>query len=226
LTDEFVSKMGFNMSVKISRRGRPKNQTHIEQRKETILESAIAIFAQEGYADTDLQVIANSLQIAKGTIYRYFPSKERLFFAAVDLGLNQLRDYVRNSYLGIEDPLLRLQTAIHAYLEYFKRHPETAELMIIERATFRDRKKSTYFEHQKTNQCQWYEIFDELIKNGRVRNVPVERIIHTISDLVYGTMFTNHFSARHKSLETQVEDVVDILFHGILTPQEKKQWES
>ncbi len=42
------------------------------QREEQILETAVQLFAEHGYSDTDTQMLADKLQVGKGTIYRYF----------------------------------------------------------------------------------------------------------------------------------------------------------
>jgi AcrR family transcriptional regulator len=209
------------MGQPATRRGRRKDPTLAVRRCEEILDAAARTFARRGYPDTDVQHVADALGLAKGTIYRYFPSKEKLFLAAVDRGMRRLREYVQNAYAGIEDPLDQLTVAIRAYLEFFKRHPDQAELLIIERAEFRDRKTPTYQEHHQANCQQWRAVYAGLIRKGRVRGVPVSRIIDVISDLVYGTMFTNHFSGQHKPLAAQARDVIDIVFHGILTPAER-----
>jgi hypothetical protein len=60
-------------------------------------------------------------------------------------------------------------------------------------------------------------LFRELIRAGTVRELPVEQITEVISDLLYGTMFTNYFAGRRKSPARQCEDVLDILFRGLLT---------
>ncbi|MGA2259581.1 MAG: helix-turn-helix domain-containing protein, partial [Thermoguttaceae bacterium] len=61
----------------------PAQQAVHSRRQEEILEKAVLLFAAHGYADTDTQFLANQLQVGKGTLYRYFPSKEELFLAAV-----------------------------------------------------------------------------------------------------------------------------------------------
>jgi AcrR family transcriptional regulator len=214
------------MSQSTKQRGRRKDPALIERRRREILQTAAAFFAREGYPDTDIQHIADRLGVAKGTIYRYFPSKEKLFLAATDAGMRDLHAFVLAGYADLSDPLDRLRAAIRAYLEFFKLHPELTELLIIERAEFRDRKKHTYFEHQQNNACEWHEVFSELVRKGRVRDIPVSRIMDVISDLVYGTMFTNHFSGRHKPLDAQAQDIVDVFFNGILTPAERRRRES
>jgi AcrR family transcriptional regulator len=49
------------------------------RRRQEILDAAARLFAKHGYSQTDTQVIADELQVGKGTIYRYFPSKGRSF---------------------------------------------------------------------------------------------------------------------------------------------------
>lgn len=196
--------------------GRPKDKELQTRRRAEILEAATQVFAERGFAATDVQVVADRLEVGKGTVYRYFPSKEDLFLAAVDFAMTQLRATVDEAAGKAELPLDRLAAGVKAYLVFFDKHPEVVELLIQERAHFRDRKQPTYFQHRDASLGPWKELFRGLIKQGVVRRIPVERITNVISDLLYGTMFTNYFAGRKKSLASQCEDVLDILFRGLL----------
>lgn len=202
-------------------RGRPKNPELIARRRDEILDSAAKVFAKRGYAGTDLQVVAESLGVGKGTIYRYFPSKEELFLAAVDRGMRWMRDSVDAALVNVTDPFERISTALATYLGFFEQHPEFAELLIQERAVFKDRKKPTYFVHREANIGRWRDLYARLIEQGRVRAMPVETITSVISNLGYGTMFTNFFAGREKSLSAQAQEIVDVVFNGILTDSER-----
>ena len=204
-------------------RGRPKDDSLPGRRREQILASASAVFARDGYPDTDVQVIADQLGLSKGTVYRYFPSKRELFFASVDRGIRRLHEAVTASGEEAADPLERMAAAVRAYLAFFKANPELVELLILERAEFRDRKKSVYFEHRDARLGPWRRQLQDLIAAGRIRDVPVERIVDVMGDLVYGTMFTNHFAGRHKPHEAQAEDILDVVFHGILSDSERRR---
>ena len=81
-------------------------------------------------------------------------------------------------------------------------------------------KQSTYFVHREANLGPWRELFRGLIDAGVVRDQPVEHIIEVISGLVYGTMFTNYFAGRKSNLASQCENILNVVFHGILIPQE------
>jgi AcrR family transcriptional regulator len=198
------------------RRGRPKVEGLGERRREEILCAAAAVFAAQGFRNTDVQAVADALGLAKGTVYSYFPSKRGLFLAAVDRGMRLLRVAVDAAVAEADDPLDRVARGIKTYLAFFDAHPELVELFIQERAEFRERKRPTYFEHRDANIGRWKRLFRDLIRSGRVRRVPVARITDVISDLLYGTMFTNFFAGRRKSFERQAQDILDVVFLGIL----------
>jgi AcrR family transcriptional regulator len=193
------------------------------QREEQILEAAVQLFAEHGYSGTDTQLLADKLQVGKGTIYRYFRSKRELFLAAADRVMRLMRQSVDARIAGIDEPFERIGVAIRAFLGFFAEHPEFVELLIQERAQFKDRKKPTYFVHRETNIKRWQALYGSLIEAGRLRNIPVERISEVISNLLYGTMFTNYFTGETPSVEGQARDILDIVFHGILSDSERRR---
>lgn len=196
--------------------GRPKDEELQTRRRTEILEEATRVFAERGFAATDVQVVADGLGVGKGTVYRYFPSKEVLFLAAVDFAMTQLRVAVDEAAGKTESPLDRVAAGVKAYLAFFDKYPEVVELLIQERAHFRDREQPTYFQHRDANLGPWQKLFRELIADGVIRRIPVKRITNVISDLLYGTMFTNYLSGRKQSLAGQCDDLLDILFRGLL----------
>jgi AcrR family transcriptional regulator len=204
------------------RRGRPVDEPSRERKRQEILARAARVFARHGFPGTDMQAIADAAGVAKGTLYLYFDGKEELFLAAVDQGMTCMRAAVDAAVEGLTDPLEVIEKAIFAYLRFFKDHPEQVELLILERAEFRDRKQSTYFAQRDVNKARWRALLQQLRDGGRVRDVPLTRIDDVVSDLVYGTMFTNHFSGRHKPLDAQARDILDIVYHGILSEQERR----
>ncbi|MCG3138105.1 MAG: putative HTH-type transcriptional regulator YxaF [Phycisphaerae bacterium] len=211
---------------KPSTRSRPVELGLADRRREQILDRAIQEFARCGYSAADLQILADKLNVGKGTLYRYFPSKEALFFAAVDRVMILLNERMKQSWAQSDDPLEIIAWAITEYLTFFDRRPEFVELLIQERAVFRDRKQPTYFRHRKKNIAPWQELYRKLIQAGRVRSLAPDAITDVISSALYGTMFTNFFSGRKKSLKVQAKQIIEIVYRGILTDQERHKTKS
>ncbi|HEY2839903.1 MAG TPA: TetR/AcrR family transcriptional regulator [Pirellulales bacterium] len=193
-----------------------------EERRQAIIEAAARLFAELGYTACEMERVAAELKVAKGTLYLYFPSKEALFYACVDSGMRQMQETVAHAADGAAEPFNRIARGIRAYLQFFDDHPEHVELLIQERANFKNRKKPTYFEYRDANRYKWRDLHQSLIDLGRERNdLPVERIMDVIGNLLYGTMFTNHFTGRSVSLAEQATSMLEILFRGLLSEQER-----
>jgi AcrR family transcriptional regulator len=203
--------------------GRPPSEDIRSRRQEEILEAAAKLFADRGYSEANTQELADLLQVGKGTIYRYFPTKQELFLAAADRLMRQLREAIDAAMQGIDDPFERMAVAVKTYLRYFAERPEMVELLIQERAQFRDRMTPTYFVHREANVGRFREQIRGLIAEGRLRDVPPERVTDVLSDLLYGTMFTNYFAGRKRSPEDQAVDILDIAFHGIVSEGERRR---
>jgi AcrR family transcriptional regulator len=54
-----------------------------KQRKQQILDAALATFSKKGFAEATTAEIARTAGIAEGTIYKYFPSKRELMVAVI-----------------------------------------------------------------------------------------------------------------------------------------------
>jgi AcrR family transcriptional regulator len=198
------------------KRGRPRDEGLTERRKEEILAVATDVFARQGYPGTDVQVVADRLGVGKGTIYRYFPTKERLFLAAADRGMRLLQEKTNIAAEAAEDPLSKIIRATHVYLEFFDEHPEFVELIMQERAEFRDRKRPTYFVHRDANIGPWRKLLGSMISAGLIRSMPVDRITDSFNAALYGAIFTNYFESRRRSPASQARDLLDVILHGIL----------
>lgn len=206
---------------------RPKStETALEDRRSkrraSIIAAATKLFASAGYAECEMEKVAAKLRVAKGTLYLYFKGKEELFFACVDNGMKEMQSVVRAAAEEARTPLQKIEKAIRAYLTFFDDRPELVELLIQERANFRNRKRPTYFEYRDANRGPWRLLYSSLVEQGKLRSdLPIERMLDTIGNLLYGTMFTNQFVGRTVTLDEQVDTTLEIVMRGILHDNER-----
>ncbi|HEX7902135.1 MAG TPA: TetR/AcrR family transcriptional regulator [Planctomycetota bacterium] len=203
----------------MAKRGRPKVLGLPERRREQILAAATSQFARRGYDGTDLQVVADRMRAGKGTVYRYFPTKEALFFAAADRGMRLLVEATNRDAAAARSPLDRIVRATGAYLRFYHDRPEFVELLVQERAEFRDRPRPTYFLHRDANIAPWHDLLRSLMRDGLIRRMPAERITDVFNAALYGAIFTNYFEGRRRPPARQAREILDVLFRGILAPR-------
>ena len=61
----------------------PKRERRKQQRPGELLEAALDLFVEKGFAATKSEEVAAKAGVSKGTLFLYFPSKEELFKAVV-----------------------------------------------------------------------------------------------------------------------------------------------
>ena len=203
--------------------GRPKDPDLEVRRKAQILDAAARTFATSGFANTQVQTIADQLGIGNGTVYRYFPTKEQLFLSAVERGLKEL-DAEMDTVLA--QPLAGIdliRAAVRTYFSFFQRRSEMVELFIQERASFPHHHRPLYFATKQDEiQAKHQVFFDRLVESGVIRPVPRDRFFAVIGDLLYGTILTNLLTSRPADPGAQAADVLDVILHGLLAREEKR----
>jgi len=203
--------------------GRPRDPELEARRRSQILDVAARVFASHGFANTQVQTIANHVGVGNGTVYRYFPTKDQLFLATVERGLQALTAEMDRVLDQPLDPLDGLVAAIRTYLAFFARRPEMAELFVQERAAFPHHHRPLYFATQDDDEqtCKHVAFFERLMETGRIRPMPFERLFAVVGDLLYGTILTNLMSGRPADPEAQARDVADVILNGILADGER-----
>jgi AcrR family transcriptional regulator len=203
---------------KNSRMGRPVDRSLPQRRREEILGAATSFFSRHGYHEADIEALAEELGIGKGTIYRYFRTKERLFRAALARGITALHAAVAaetTARPGRDDGLEVVCRAIAAYFAYFERHPQLIELMVIERAELKDRGKPTYFSLRERYLGPWRRRLRGLMAQGAIRRMEVETITSCLGMLMYGALVAHPFLSGRRGLAAQARGIIDVVLHGI-----------
>lgn len=202
--------------------GRPKDPDLEARRRAQILDTAARVFATYGFANTQVQTIANHLGVGNGTVYRYFPTKEQLFLSAVERGLKELEAEMDGVMAGPHVGADLIRAAVRAYFAFFHRRPEMVELFIQERAAFPHHHRPLYFVTKDDEiECQHAEFFRRLVESGVIRAIPKERFFAVIGDLLYGTILTNLLTNRPNDPDAQASDVLDVILNGLLAKGEK-----
>jgi AcrR family transcriptional regulator len=98
-------------------------------RRETILAAAKAAFADKGLLATTIDEIAERAEVAKGTIYLYFRSKEEMLTALLDEGLALVGQRFAEAVdlsLSADENLRRL---CDAYCRLYREEPQYFKLL-------------------------------------------------------------------------------------------------
>ena len=72
-----------------------------DSRKRQIMESALRLFAREGYEYCTISLLAQNTGISKGLMYNYFSSKQELLATIIEEGLNEIMNLFDPDHDGV-----------------------------------------------------------------------------------------------------------------------------
>ncbi len=97
---------------------RERREREREQRRLAILASARDAFAKHGLENTSMERIADEAELAKGTLYLYYKTRDELLIGVILQDLEQLLtkiERVASSKLPADKKLMRAFTTFHAF---------------------------------------------------------------------------------------------------------------
>lgn len=113
--------------------GRPLSEQGRE-RKEQLIEAAVALFSERGYAATRIRDICERAGVAKGLFYWYFPTKLDLFAELVRTMRRQLRRAQAAAMDPQADAITRLRQGTVASVVFMAEHAAYFALVDVERS--------------------------------------------------------------------------------------------
>lgn len=100
-----------------------------EERKRQILAAARSLLFSEGLQATSIHKIARSAELGVGTIYFYFASKEEIFAALQEEGIDLLHNKVKKSLERVNDPQDQLKTIARGYLDFSRENKDYFDII-------------------------------------------------------------------------------------------------
>ena len=106
----------------------PKQQERLDR----ILKAARQAFAGSEFHEVLVEDVARSAGVGKGTIYRYFPDKESLYFAVIFDGIRKLRGQIESAVSSQADAEGAIREFVLTLVTFFRRNRFFFRLMNVE----------------------------------------------------------------------------------------------
>ena len=113
--------------AKLDGRERPETRSRI-------LDAAIRVFSDKGYYQTAVDDIVKASDTSKGSFYHFFPSKQGIFLALVDLLNDQFVAKVERAMAGETSAVRKVDAALLTALKEFASHRRIARILLVEAA--------------------------------------------------------------------------------------------
>lgn len=187
-------------------------------KREAILRAAIKVFARNGYFNSKVSDIAREANIADGTVYLYFKSKDEILHSVFDRAMEEFIEEGKREIAEIEKADEKLRRIARLHLE---RLSADRDLAIVFQVELRG---STKFmeEFSAAGFAEYLDIIRQTIVEGQNQNIFRVDLSPTVcSKILYGAldeMVTNWIlSKKSYPLAPMADTVLEIFFGGMVT---------
>jgi TetR/AcrR family transcriptional regulator, fatty acid metabolism regulator protein len=136
--------------------GSQSGRTFIEEaRRKQIVEAAVDVIAERGFAEASLSRIAEWAGISKGVISYHFDGKDDLIYEVLTLYERDEQEYIYSKVEAQETPSAELETYLRANIEYMAVHPKHLKAVVEIVVTAKDGKGKRKFD---ITSVEWMEV--------------------------------------------------------------------
>ncbi|MBW7473592.1 TetR/AcrR family transcriptional regulator [Paenibacillus oenotherae] len=199
------------------------------EKQSKILQAAIDVFAEKGYAASSTSEIAQRAGVAEGTIFRHYKTKKDLLLSIVAPVMAKLiapfvlRDFSKVLDAEFESYESFLRALIDNRIEFLKRHMNVLRIMIQE-IPFHSELQQQF---QNVVLAQVLERLGKIVSKfqaeGHLIALPPETIIRLTASTVMGYVFIRTFYGEREGAiwddEFERQATIDFIIRGLGTKQ-------
>jgi AcrR family transcriptional regulator len=183
--------------------------------RDRILAQSARLFAKDGYKATNLQHVAEKLDVTRQALYYYFRSKGDILAALFDTVMARMEESVDAVRPVDDEP--RFKTMVRAHIEVIVENTDLVAVLLHERSEISKLRSIPAPARRQAYSQQFIDAYREGVREGRLR--PADPTIAVNAILAAA----NSISAWYHSGSSEApgpigEFVADILLSGV-TPQ-------
>lgn len=202
------------MASKSISRASARNTT--VDKRNAILRAATRVFARNGYFNSKVADIARAADVADGTVYLYFKSKEEILHSIFDQNMSEAIAAARQLIQNVNDPREKLRRIALLHLQRLGADRDLAVVFQVEL------RGSTKFmeEFSAAGFAEYLRVLRQIFEEGqRARVFRKDLNAKVVSKILFGAldeMATNWIiSKRNYQLEPMANVVMDVFLTGV-----------
>ena len=181
-----------------------------------ILDAAVAVFAEKGFFSARIADIAERADVADGTVYLYFKSKEDILMTAINTAFDAFMSLARTELKKLSSPVDRLRRLAFLHLDALGSNRNLAVVFQMEL------RQSTRFlsEFSHHHLVKYISVVREVVRRGQKMgifrsDVSDGVVAHCLFGAIDELLSSAVFTGRAYDAKATAAQVIDVLLNGI-----------
>jgi len=194
-----------------------KVRERLTRRKEILL-AAEKLFAAKGFFPTTMSEIAQEAQFGTGTLYKYFKSKEDLYFTLIDEKADEINGPVKAELSKKMSAIERIEKILRIQFEFIERNRNFFRIYVSERSRFEWTVKDDLGKGIHEKMVAYIHLLAQVmkqgIKDGTFKPKDPMDLAHALVGIVNSFVFEWLIAPRPYPLVSKIHTVLDIFLRG------------
>jgi len=185
-----------------------------------IFETAIELFSKQGYDDTTIEQIVAKADVAKGTFFNHFPTKDAILSELGRQRVEMAEVLLQKEFSVLNSAQEKITCLLEVFGQVNEENKEVTELVL--RHIFIQ--MSSEFEQEKQNQRQFKLVIEGIVTEGQmqgefVNNVEPRHVAEIIAGMYFFTLYHWVQGELENSLRQELLARSKIILRGIQARQ-------
>ena len=195
-----------------------KEREYLAHREE-ILSAAEKVFAAKGFFPTTMSDIAREAEFGTGSLYKYFKSKEELYFTLIDEKVEEINRLVKAELSQKTSAVERIKKVLELQFEFFERNRDFFRIYISERNRFEWTVKDELGKGLHEKMVAYINILAGVMRQGiereEFRSMNPMDSAHALVGIVNSFVFEWMISRESYPLISKLDTVLEIFLGGV-----------
>ena len=205
---------------KISRHEREKRA-----RRQAILSVSEKLFAQKSFFRTTMAEIGKASEFGMATLYKFFPSKEEIYFTLINEKAEQLLSLIEKGISRLDSSLDKVKAFVSMVSDFFEENRGFLTIFISGRSDFQWMVKEDL--GLRINQLydrylmMLQHIIEEGIRRKEIKPIDPEVIAHGLAGMINSIIFQWILNPGKRSLKSKIQNLLTMIFEGSVISHER-----
>lgn len=187
-------------------------------RRAEVLETTRRLFARKGYQRTTMVEVATASEVALGTLYQIFPSKEAMLCSLLEDYIDQLIERVRQAAAEAGDAPAQLRRVVRTQLAFSLQNADVLRFYLSGWTGYEFTVRQRFGERIDDKYEEYLRLLEAVFRRGARDGVfvagPPRRLAVTLAGMIHAVV---RRWLREKSLDlvAEGEALAELLLHGV-----------
>ncbi len=187
-----------------------------DNKRDTILKASLEVFTARGFHEATMDEVAATSGVAKGTLYRYFESKEDLLEQLLTETRARILQRFGAVFTQSDNVTEQIQAFIEDWIAFIEENHELYRLIQAEGTRLRGGIQTIFYEALISNLPMIKERVVSMDDAGELKTVSFHTVVYGIFGFIDGVVRKWFRSDMESPLHEELPTILEVLFNGFV----------